>query len=488
MKLFKKMPKKRWIILGVIILLVLFVLFGLKKQQDDAYSSFVVEPTTVSDELLLAGIIDAQDRVDLGFATSGRVSKVNFQVGERVNKGQIIAEVEQNRLTADLTQAQANLTLTRVDTNTEVTSAEDSVATQLAEQNAIVEGLYREYLSGDLQAYNTSTNDRDAAAPIVTGTYDGTEEGEYRIDMYSSSSNSGYSFRLSGIESDTYTAQINNPGNLGVNGLYIQFIEGNSYGNTQWVVPVPNTRSATYSTRKRAYESALATRDRIISDAQNNLDRVSAVDSRAQVTRDEAKRAQAQAQVNAVAAQLGDGKVRAPFTGIIAKNDLEVGEIVTAFTPEIVLFGGEEKELNLNTPEIYINKITLGDSVDVTLDAYEDIVLTGTVDFIDFIDTEVDGVPVYRTEIIINDLDDRIRTGMNAKASIISEQRTDVLAVPAHYLSSDVNGDTIVTVKKSDRPNDIEERVVTTGLRGNEGLVEIIDGLNQGEIILVENS
>ena len=470
LKKLKKMKKRYWILLGILVLVIILIAVG--KNGQDNYLTYTVTRTTVSDELLLAGTIDAKDRVDLGFATSGRVKAVNFKVGDTVKKGQVIAEIEQNRLAADLTQAQANYVVTKVDT---------SLERQLQEQQTIVDGLYQTYLSGDLQAYNTNTTPRTATAPTITGTYLGDVEGEYVIEVYSSSTNSGYSFRISGIESGTYTAQVNQPGPLGAEGLYIQFTDGDQYGNTDWVVPVPNTRSSTYLTRKTAYENALAVLNRI----EFDIDNASAGEG---ITRNEAQRNQALAQVNAVAAQLGDGKIRAPFDGIIAKNDLEIGEIINAFTPVIIMFGGEEKELNLNTPEIYINKIKLGDSVNVTLDAYDDIEFTGTVDFIDFIDTEVDGVPVYKTDILIDTIDPRIRSGMNAKAGIISDQREDVIAIPAHYITTDDDGIKTVMVSSGERFDELESRVVTTGLQGNEGLVEILSGLNEGEVIVLVNN
>ena len=93
----------------------------------------------------------------------------------------------------------------------------------------------------------------------------------------------------------------------------------------------------------------------------------------------------------------------------MAKNDLEIGEIVNAFTPVVVVFGDFQKQLDLNVPEIYINKVQIGDTVSVTLDAYEDLSFTGTVGFIDLVDTEVDGVPVYQTDVLVNEEDERQR-------------------------------------------------------------------------------
>ena len=477
----RTLKKRHWIIIAIIIAMILLI--AIRKNNQEPYTAYTVIRTDVSDELLLAGTIDARDRVDLGFASSGRVKAVYFKVGDQVKKGDVIAEIEQNKLVADLTQAQANYTLTRVDTSVDAESAEDSYATTLAEQNEIVDNAYRALLSNDLQAYATNETSSEVVAPIITGAYNGLVEGSYAINVYSSGASSGYSFQINGLESGTYTAQVNQPGRLGTKGLFIQFESGDLYKGTEWAVPIPNDRSSTYTTYLNAYENAVKARDRLVADAENNLARNSAIID-GTVTRNDARRQQAASQVNAVYAQLGDGKITAPFDGIVAKNDLEVGEIVSAFTPEVVVFGDLVKQLDLNVPEIYINKIALNDQVSVTLDAYEDLSFNGVVDFIDLVDTEVDGVPVYQTDVIILEEDERIRVGMNAKASIVSAKRASVLAVPAHYL---IDQDGQMYVRLRTETNDEGGLVpVTTGLRGNDGLVEIIDGLKEGDIVLTD--
>jgi RND family efflux transporter MFP subunit len=476
------MKKLYWILIIIAVVVVGVIIF--QRQNTKSFTNYTVIRSDISDELLLAGTIDVEKRVDLGFASSGRVKSINFEVGQRIKKGQIIAEIEQNRLAAEFTQAQANLNLTRANSSTDINTAESSLESLRKEQNAIVVGLYHEYLSGDLQAYSLDSSPGDEMTPIVSGSYSGKNEGEYVISVYSSASNSGYSFNLSGLSTGTYSAQEFQPGLLGDKGLYIQFDTRSSYRNTRWIVPVPNTRSSGYVTRKRAYESALATRARVITEAQNNLQRSNGVDAESNISIDQARRDQATAQVNAVSAQLGDGKIRAPFDGIIVRNDLEVGEIISAFTPEITFFGDITKKLRLNTPEIYINKIAVGDVVSVVLDAYPGEVFKGTVDFINVIDTEVNGVPVYETDIILSTDDERIRVGMNAKASVIAEKKESVIAIPNHYITTE-NGVSTVLLQKNIRPLETEIRDVEIGFKGNNGLVEIVSGLLENDIILL---
>lgn len=476
--------KKRYIVLFVIITaLVLF--FVLRDHSSNDYTEYTVTRTHVSDELLLAGTIDAKQRVNLGFAASGRVLKNNVRVGDVVKKGDVLAELSQNRLRSDLIQAQAQYTVTRVDAETDVIGTTDLYENRLAEQDTIVAGLYQQYLSGDLQAYSLDDVNKNVTIPVISGTYTDIKEGEYIIDIYGSSSSSGYSFRLSGIDRGTYGAEIYQPGLLGAQGLYIQFDQSSSYGNTEWVVPVPNTRSSTYLTRKAAYENALRARDAIIAEAENNLNRTTST-SFASVSKTDALKSQAQSQVNAVVAQLDDGKIIAPFDGVVAKNNMELGETINAFDPQIVLFADFEKELVVNVPEIYINKIELGDLVDIRLDAYPELLFTGKIDFIDFVDTNVDGVPVYQIDIDVYDEDERVRVGMNAKASIISQKVENVIAVPNHYVLEDTNKGSYVLISVEGSEDPIEQPV-ETGFKGNEGLIEITSGLSQDEVILLKN-
>jgi len=472
----KNIKKRYWIIGLIVTVLILF--FVLRNTGEKNIVTYDVQRQEVSDAITLAGTIDVQDRVTLGFATPGRISQIFYKEGETVKKGQVIAQIDQNQLQAGLVQAQASQVITEANTQSDTNTASVDFQNIKAQQDKLVQGAYQNYLSGDLQAYFVGTSNRELISPIVSGTYSGAQEGEYVLDLYSSSARSGYSLRLSGFENGTYEAQENIPGKLGERGLYIQFDPNTNYGNTQWVVPVPNTRSSSYLARKTAYENALATQEQVVASAQNNLNRVNATTGN--TSRTQAQLQQARAQVSAVSAQLNDGKITAPFDGIVARNNLEIGEIVSAYEALITLFGSDERELQLNVPEIYINKLETEDTVEVTLDAYPNETFTGTVNSIDIIDTIVDGVPVYQTVVTINQQDPRIRVGMNAKGRVTSDSRSDVLAIPQHYLI-ERDGTSKVLLRKD---NETVEVVVGVGFKGNDGMVEIISGLNENDRIV----
>ncbi len=477
--------KKRWWWVALSLLIVIMLFFLLHHKKDNEHDTYTVKKTDVADVLTFAGLVDAQHRADLGFAVGGRVIKNLKQEGDFVKKGELIAEVDQSAVRAGLVQAQASYTLTQVDTDTQLRNLQDAYKKLEQEQDTIVENLRQEYLSGDLQAYLVNDDDDDTTpTPTISGNYFGKEEGVYTVKMYRSAAASHYSFTLSGLEDAVQTAEVFQPGKLGNKGLYIQFQPNGQYNHRIFEVPVPNTRSATYLTRKRAYENALAQREKLLADAQRKIDALMNRDNTLHVSSHDAQIQNARAQVSANAIRLSDGKIRAPFDGYVVKNNLELGETAQALVPQIILFANKKKKLVLNTPEIYIHKIHTGDSVDIILDAYPDVHFGGHITKIDDINTTVDGVPVYETEVRFDDEDDRLRVGMNAHASVVAQEKKNVLALPKHFIH-ERDGKKFVW-RIDDPSEEVIEQEITTGLEGNDGLVEITSGLQEGRTLVLQ--
>ncbi len=482
--LLKLKQNKRFLRIALVALgLIILAIVLIRKNGDDAVVKYEITNRTVSDSIELAGTVDVDRRVDLGFATSGRVTQILVKEGERVRKGQVIARVDQNSLSAQLIQARANELVTRVDTDSGTEGAADNLETEKVRQEALVNGAYQEYLSGDLQAYPIDELTRSVTPPTISGTYQGTQEGEYTITLYASASDSGYSYRLSGLETGRDNAFTRQAGKLGTRGLYVRFADGANYNNTTWVVPVPNTRSSSYASRKSAYNNARTLRDQILTSTENEYRRLTGGTSQ---SRSAAVKNQARAQVQAVYAELANGAVTAPFDGIVALNNLEVGQVANAYETYITIVGNMDMQLELNVPEIYINKVTEGNEVEVTLDAFPENPFVGIVEKIDIIDTVVDGVPVYQTLVSLKEPGDKIRIGMNAKARILTKEVKDVLAVPTHYLvdREGTKASVLIIDPETQKQTSIQ---IETGFEGNDGYVEVVKGLALGDVIIRPN-
>jgi len=475
--------KKRYIALGLILVLIIVLIAGGQKAKRDAKEYYEVVRGDLSEEVVLAGDIDIEDRADLGFGFSGRVSSVMVQEGQEVKEGDFIAQLSMNQLQAELLEAQANLQQAQADkgvSGVDLDFAYQNLANTIAEQNVVVEAAYKNLLNEGLAAY--TDDDTSAEPPIISGTYTSEEEGEYILNPYSSSSPSGYSFTLSGLERGSYSVQTSSPGKLGERGLYIAFDEDSRYGsNTQWIVSIPNMRSSTYTTRKNTYDQAVAARDTLISRAQDDY-----TQTQTQVTvtsKTGAAVAAAEARVAAVRAQMRDGVIRAPFDGIVGRINLTEGEVVSANTAYVTLVGQEEFELQLNVPEIDVAKISVQDPIVITLDAYGDeFIWSGVINNIDVIDTVIDGVPVYETRATILEADSRIRVGMGAKARIVTQEKENILVAPKYFFTRTSNGYETSVVRDGEEV----AATVVLGIEGSGGLVEIVSGLQAGDTIVYQ--
>lgn len=472
----KRIPRWVWVV-GVVVVIII-LLIAIKKPSSDGDAIAVVERRDVVQSVVLSGRTQSGSAVDLGFADQGRVSSVAVKEGDTAYRGQVLASLDTSDLAADLRDAQAQLTIARAGVTNNNTSLENITR----EQDALVENAHRALLSEGLEVIPEDI-DSDVEAPTISGTYKGSE-GTYTIKFYSSGAASGASFRVSGLETASGTVAYGSSVPLGTKGLFISFPAGVRYTTSTWTVEIPNKRSPFYTANYSAYQSALATRERVIADAESDL---AVTGTEASIA--EAKVQQARAAVEAIQSRIAKRRIIAPFNGVVAHVGLKVGETTTGLStdsiPGITLISEQDYEVLLKAPEIDVAKLTVGQKADITLDAYgADTVFPGTIVSINPAETIVDGVPIYETKVMFVGKDARIRSGMTATATIVSDRKDGVLAVPASFIHVEKE-ETFVHVMTGD--DETEKRIVTAGLRGSDSYVEIIGGLTEGEKVRTDS-
>jgi len=183
-------------------------------------------------------------------------------------------------------------------------------------------------------------------------------------------------------------------------------------------------------------------------------------------------------------ARLAKTVLRAPFDGIVTAVDVEVGELAPANQKVAGLMSVSNFEVKAQIPEVEIAKIAVGNTATITLDAYgENVTFSALVSEIEPAETIVSGVPTYTTTLTFTQDDPRIRSGMTANISIIGTAHPDILTIPASALALNGN-DRIVKIPARNKDGFIE-KIVTTGIFGSDGSVEILSGLSENETVLV---
>ncbi|MBI2830903.1 MAG: efflux RND transporter periplasmic adaptor subunit [Chloroflexi bacterium] len=185
--------------------------------------------------------------------------------------------------------------------------------------------------------------------------------------------------------------------------------------------------------------------------------------------------------------ELTKAVITAPFDGVAATVNIKKGDVISsvAFESTIAfeIIDPAHMELSADIDEIDIPGVKAGQSASISVDALPGTRLNGKVASIRMLSKEVSGV-VYYTVKIAFDVPPgvEVKSGMSATADIITSQRNNVLLLPNRAVTQNSGGKPSVRVKNGAI---IEEREIVTGLTDNI-LTEIVSGLGEGEIVVVE--
>lgn len=228
--------------------------------------------------------------------------------------------------------------------------------------------------------------------------------------------------------------------------------------------------------------------------------------------------ASAQANLDQANAKAASRTVTAPSSGSIVELNAKVGATVTGgmIMGESDTSGGKQcmqiadlskMKVTVQVGEKDIAKIAVGQSANVTYPAFPDIVSQGTVTAIASVANSDSGSGsggsvTFNVDILIEAPDSRLKPGMTAEVSVVTEQLDDVVMVPTmalmtedgeHYyvnVATDDEGKqtrrvkvTIVTqndneavvgktqIKRDDQGNEINPDVPVTKLRDGDTIV-----------------
>jgi RND family efflux transporter MFP subunit len=192
------------------------------------------------------------------------------------------------------------------------------------------------------------------------------------------------------------------------------------------------------------------------------------------------------ARLEAVKLELRKNILSSPFAGIITDIDLKKGELVSVGEKKISIISNANFQIESKVSEVDVAKLKTGAQAKVTFDAYGDEnIFDAVVSNISMGGIISDGIPTYKTIFDFLNKDERVRSGMTANVDVVINTRENVLSVPAKFVQNK-NGSKVVQVAKPGDLDDIEERKVKLGSRGSNGEVEILEGLNAGELVILQ--
>jgi HlyD family secretion protein len=190
---------------------------------------------------------------------------------------------------------------------------------------------------------------------------------------------------------------------------------------------------------------------------------------------------QAQVALEIAQAELSKVELLAPFSGIVTEVNLQSAQPAPATLPAITLADDAELRITVDVDEMDVARVMDDRPVQVSVDPLPDEVVTGRVARIAPSATQMGGVVVYEVTIVLDDTDVPLRSGMSATAHILVEQVQNVLLVPNWAIRIDRDtGKTYVNVVVGDTVREVEIQV---GSRG-EDMSQVLTGLTEGDEVV----
>lgn len=194
---------------------------------------------------------------------------------------------------------------------------------------------------------------------------------------------------------------------------------------------------------------------------------------------------QVEQKINIIKAKIDKTVLYAPISGVITRQEGKVGETVNAFEKIVTIDTLNKIKIEADIPEIDIAKIKVDDSTLVTLDALgQDKVFEAKVTKIETREKIIEGIPTYKVEFsFTRDIKgENIKPGMTANIEVITNKKSSALILPQRAL---MFKNSKVFVKILNENNEISEKEVITGIKSENGMVEILKGLREGQKVII---
>lgn len=515
--------KWSWIGIGTVVLLVApFLLWQGQRsataqtpQTGDIVTAFVGD---LSASATASGNIQAQQTADLALLRGGTVAEVYVAVGDMVNAGDPLLQLE----TAELERSVANATQAVViqETNLAALLEPASAANLAAAEAAVVsaEATLADLLDGpnandlaaaeaNVRAAQADLNAAYARLSDLTEAADADEiaAAQIELDLAQTAATqaaeqhstvlvteNGYisEDQLENMELSARTAALQANAELqAAQETLDELLNGNpnSIAAAQASVSLAAASLKTAELRlEQVQEGAsavqIAQAEASLASAEAALDRLVRGASVEQIAIAEAQLVQAQTNLARAEQNLVNATLTAPYDGVVTAVTVSVGEQASGVAVE--MFNPDSLELVLDVDEVDINNIILDQEAVITLETWPDEQVAATVVSIAPRNTasQGSGLVTYAVYLTLGETDLPIRVGMTANANLITAQHSDVLLVPNRAITPDRNaGKYYVTHANG------EVVEVTIGLRDAEN-TQITSGLNEGDELLIETA
>ncbi len=480
----------------------------------------VVQRMSITSSLSSAGTLLPKNTYNITSLASGEVIQADFEEGDHVEEGQVLYVIDSSSMETEIHSAENSLT--RAQESYQL--AEEEYNDALADYSG---NTYKATETGYIKALHVKAGDRVSNGTALADIYDDTvmklrvpflstdaamigvgnegvvtlsETGEQLGGVVKSVSNMEET--LTGGRLVRYiTMEVANPGGLTTShsamvqiGEWLCAQEG-TFEPVQDVVMMANLSSNTsmeiesllvsegdyitegsslFRMTEKSAENLLRSYKNTMDSAQEGLE---SAQSRLESTQDTYK----------------NYTITAPISGQVITKTSKVGDKMTTggnnSTVMATIYDLSGLTFEMSVDELDVQKVQVGQKVEVHADAFEDETFTGTVTNISLASSYSNGVTNYPVTVTLDDTGSLL-PGMNVDGDIILDEAEHVLTIPVDALMRGNRvyvKDASVSEGEDGAPAGFRAVQVETGLI-NDDYVEIVSGLEEGDEVYVSES
>jgi HlyD family secretion protein len=449
-----KAKKIRWIGSLILLAVVLFLVVNTFISRANAGSEYQTAPVQRGDLIAIVGatgIVEARQTVDLSWQTSGRVENIFFNTNEKVNKGEILAELADNTLPQSVILAQADLVNSKKELDDLINSTTES--SQKYQDLLQVEKELRTATDNrNRWNYSSASWDRIYTA---RSNFIRLEEELKRIEV-----------EFSAVRD----LAVDNPEREAVKKAFddAKLARDKALRELNYILGRPYNREV--ADDFAAYDVALSK----LEDAQREWERVKDGPNADDISAAEARVAAAEATVSL-------GWIEAPFNGTITMAKPKVGDNVINGAPGFRIDDLSKLYVKVDISEVDINRVQVGQDVDLTFDAVAGRTFQGEVTQVSSVGVDNGRGVDFEVTVIIIDPDDQVRPGMTAAVNIVVSEIKDVLIIPSRAIRLN-NGQRVVYLLRDGRLKEVQ---ISTGASSDTEAQVTQGDLAEGELVVL---
>lgn len=399
------MKRKTWFIILAVIAVLVIGLLVIQSQRSRAAAQTAFQTVLVERGELVAivgatGTVDANQTTVLTWQTTGRIGEIFVDLGEEVEKNQVLAELDKTSLPQSLILAKADLVTAKrtLENLKESQTAKAQAELTLAQAKIALEDALEDRESKDYQRASDNTIDGLRADYYLAE--DAVEEAERLFSALEDRAEDDPN------RAAALSALVNARKNRD-RALY----------NLNYALGKPDA-------------DEVAEADARVELAQANLEDAQREWERLKDGPDPDDISAAEARVESIEATLELSQLKAPFSGKVTMIESKEGDQVSPGTVSFRLDDLSHMLVDVQIPEVDISRIAVGQEVQLSFDAIRDKEYNGKVIEVARVGTVSQAGVDFKVTIELLDEDEAVRPGMTAAVNIIVNKLKDVLLVP----------------------------------------------------------